>query len=193
MKVLVIFTHPREESFNRAVLNETLGILKAKGHDVRVRDLYLEKFSPVLNLEDFKAIQSGETPSDIATEQEHIKWADRLVFINPIWWMGMPAILKGYIDRVFSYGFAYEYKDGIPEGLLHDKEALMINTTGTPFDVYDENGGHAAMRFVTDLGIMEFCGIKTIDHIFFGSVPSVDDETRKGYLMELAEKLRELF
>jgi NAD(P)H dehydrogenase (quinone) len=107
MNHLIVYAHPHPESLNHAILNTTISTLKNNGHDVFVRDLYELNFQPVLQPEDTAAMKEGHTPKDIKTEQEFINDADVITFIYPIWWTGLPAILKGYVDRVFAYGYAY--------------------------------------------------------------------------------------
>jgi NAD(P)H dehydrogenase (quinone) len=107
MKYLVIYSHPNPQSFCHAILETVKKTLAAKKHDVVVRDLYALGFDPVLKAADFAAIQSGKTCVDIKPEQDYIVWSDIMTIIHPIWWAGQPAMIKGYIDRVFSYGFAY--------------------------------------------------------------------------------------
>ena len=182
MKTLVVYSHPNPKSFNHAILETTVETLRAGGHETRVRDLYAQGFDPVLKGSDFAALAAGELPADIKAEQDEITWAEILVFVYPIWWTGLPAMMKGYIDRVFLHGFAYVYEAGGIKALLKGKKALIINTTGTPTEMYDANGMSAAMRKTSDMGILGFCGIEVIDHLFFGGVPSVDDAVRKGYL-----------
>ena len=87
-------------------------------------------------------MHSGNIPEDIKTEQDHVKWADVITFVNPVWWVGLPAVLKGYVDRVFSYGFACESVDGAPRGPLNGKKALLFCTTGRPNEYYAQNGMH---------------------------------------------------
>ncbi|MDX9752841.1 MAG: NAD(P)H-dependent oxidoreductase [bacterium] len=189
MNVLVVYCHPNPLSFNQAILETTVELLKEQGHVVHIRDLYALSFNPALGPTDFQAFQSGQIPPDIAIEQEEIRWANRLVVIHPIWWTNMPALLKGYIDRVLFHGFAYTYVDGQPNGLLTDKEVIIINTSGTPNEIYQQSGMHDAIRAASDVGVYQFCGIKVLAHLFYGAVPHVDDQTRKGYLEELREEL----
>lgn len=193
MKHVIVYAHPNPKSFNAAILDTTVTTLQGQGHEVTVRDLYQLQFDPVLKGSDFEALQAGKALPDIAAEQSAIAQADVVTFIYPIWWAGLPAMIKGYIDRVFSYGFAYAYQDGAPAGLLTGKKALIINTQGTPEPYYDASGMTQAMKQTTDTGILAFCGIESLGHIFFGGVPSVDDAARKGMLEDLAGKLKTLF
>lgn len=190
MKHLIVYAHPNPESFCHAILEVVTDTLKAKGHEVVHRNLYSMNFDPVLKASDFAAMQSGKMPDDIKEEQRLITWADTITAIYPIWWTGIPAMFKGYIDRVFSHGFAYAIGDKGLEQLLAGKKAIIINTTGTPKEIYDASGMFNAMRMTSDTGIYEFCGIEVLDHLFLGGVPYVDDKTRKGYLDQVREIMK---
>lgn len=192
MNHLVIFAHPNPKSFGKGILDIVVKTSKENGANVEVRDLYANNFDPILKPSDFVAFQSGKIPEDIAEEQKFIKWADVISFIHPVWWTSQPAILKGYVDRVFSYGFAYEYVDGVPHGLLPGKRGLILATTGTPDEIYAGNGMHHSMEQVTDQGIFNFCGVEEVKHKFFGAVPYVTDEIRKAYLEEVAEIIKSI-
>lgn len=188
MNHLVVFAHPNPNSFGKGIVDAVVKASAEKGADVRVRDLYQIDFNPVLKPGDFESFQSGQIPADIAAEQEQIKWADLVTFVYPVWWSGLPAILKGYVDRVFSYGFAYEYVDGVPNGLLKGKRALLLSTTGAPSEMNDETGMSNSMKQTTDEAIFKFTGMEEVRHVFFGAVPHVSDETRQDYLKE-AERI----
>ncbi len=185
MKHLMVYSHPNPKSFCHAILETASVALKAKRHEVMVRDLYALGFDPVLKGSDFEGFKSGKIPSDIRTEQEHIAWADVITFIYPIWWTGLPAMIKGYIDRVYSLGFAYSVGEWGPVGLLTGKKAIIFNTTGTAKEIYDSAGMFDAIKKTSDTGIFNFCGIEVLEHKFFTAVPSTDDATRKGYLSEV--------
>jgi NAD(P)H dehydrogenase (quinone) len=194
MKHLILYAHPNPNSFNHAILETTVKALESKGHEVFVRDLYELNFDPVLKGSDFVGFQSGQTPADIKTEQAFITKADVITMIYPIWWTGIPAILKGYVDRVFSYGFAYAYGEGGNiNKLLSGKKGFIINTYGTPKDVYDSTGMTEALKKTSDTGIFDFCGIEVVDHLFFGSVPQVDDEARKDMLRQIENTIHSAF
>lgn len=192
MKNLVVFAHPNQESFGKGIVNIIVKASKEKKDEVVVRDLYQIGFDPILKSSDFEAFKSGKVPEDILTEQQHIKWADMIIFVYPVWWSSMPAMLQGYVDRVFSYGFAYEYTDGTARGLLKDKRALLFSTTGTSSQVYDENGMTEAMKQTKDEGIFGFCGITDVKHVFFGAVPYVDEDMRENYLEEVDRVIKEI-
>ena len=185
MKYLIIYTHPNPKSFNRAVKEEVESALKKQGKEFAVRDLYEIKFNSVLGGSDFAGLAQGKIPEDIKREQEFIKKAGALIFINPIWWFGMPALLKGYIDRVFLRGFAYDVVDGKVKGLLSDKKVMMFNTTGGAQEDYEKFGYRLAIKTNIELGIFEFCGMKVILHKYLFAVPTSTDEQRKEMLADI--------
>ena len=190
MKYLIVYAHPNPKSFNHAELEVIEQALKEAGHETRVRDLYAQNFNPVLAAPDFEAMAKGELPSDILQEQEHIKWADALVFVHPVWWASMPAMLKGYIDRVFLKGFAYDYGENGVIPLLKGKKAYAFCTTGTPSDIYEKNGMHSSLRQVSDEGIFGFCGLEVVQHVFFGGIPGTTPEQRAAMLEEVKAAFR---
>lgn len=171
MKHLVVVAHPREESFNRQVSRNYVAALKARGHDVVLRDLYTMNFQPVASAKDLVAMKTGVIAPDVKVEMDHISWCEVLTFIHPIWWIDRPAILKGWIDRVFALGFAYGY--GGPTGArggLHGRKAVVITSSGSTHEHFLESGKMAAILKVQDFGTMEFCGFEMIEHIHFAPV-----------------------
>ncbi len=101
MKILIIYAHPNHNSFNGAILKQVQANLD-RNHEVTLLDLYAEKFNPVLSFDEDHRRRDLEKDPETQTYRELITWADHLIFIFPIWWSGMPAILKGFIDRVFA-------------------------------------------------------------------------------------------
>lgn len=194
MKHLIVYCHPNPDSFNNAIVETFTEALKQQGNEVVIRDLYKMGFDPVLKGSDFDALREGNPPDDIKIEQELVKWADAFTMIYPIWWTGLPALIKGYIDRVFSYGFAYAYgEDGSINKLLTGMKGLIINTHGTPSEIYSKTGMYDGLKITSDTGIYEFCGITPVGHLFFGSVPQIDDAARQKMLEEVQEKAKTLF
>ena len=109
MKTLIIYTHPSPTGFNAAILKEVQSNLSKK-HEVKTLDLYAENFDPILRFDHEHRRRNLHKDPEMAKYRDLITWADHLIFIFPIWWSGMPAILKGFIDRVFVADFAYSYK-----------------------------------------------------------------------------------
>ncbi|MCG6553729.1 MAG: NAD(P)H-dependent oxidoreductase [Candidatus Magnetominusculus sp. LBB02] len=185
MKHLIVYSHPNPKSFNHAIMEALEGQLRALGQDVKVRDLYAIGFDPILKPSDFEFIHKGGAAPDVKAEQEHIAWADVITLIHPVWWTGLPAIFKGYIDRVFSLGFAYMIDEAGITGLLKGKKVLIINTTGSPEDMYNKSGMFNSILQTSDDGIYRFCGLEVLKHIFFTSIPYITDTARAEMLNEV--------
>ncbi|MCX5778931.1 MAG: NAD(P)H-dependent oxidoreductase [Elusimicrobia bacterium] len=183
MRNLIIYCHPNPKSFNHAILETVMMQLKAKGQEIVVRDLYGIGFSPVKQPADFIDLQNKRVADDIAVEQSHLLWAERVIVIYPVWWTGIPALLKGYFDRVLTLGFAYSYdfKD-MPSFKLAGKEAYLFSTTGAPSLYYRITRVLSAMSKTSDGGIFKFCKMKVKNHAWFGSVPSTSEKNRAAYL-----------
>lgn len=187
MKTLIIYAHPNPKSFNHAIADVAVDALRAQGHEVRVRDLYEMNFNPVMSAADLQANKNGTALADVLTEQEHISWADQIIITHPIWWYARPAILQGYIDRVFSQGFAYDKTIG----LLKLKKALVFQTTSTPADIYIRDGVEEVIHKQIVDGVLEFCGIPSVTIKTFYAVSSVSDDARRGMLNEVKELVEE--
>ncbi|WP_370519198.1 NAD(P)H-dependent oxidoreductase [Flavobacterium sp. Sd200] len=130
-----------------------------------------------------------EVASDVKLEQELITWAECIIFIYPIWWTGLPAILKGYIDRVFSYGFAYRYDQGIQKGLLIGKKAIVINTHGKSHAEYKESGIDKALSLTSDNGIYNYCGFDLKRHFFFEKADRTNIKNIEAWIEQIKEIL----
>lgn len=189
--ILIVYAHPKTpKSFNQDLLAELVKSLESDNHNIKVRDLYAQHFQNLLTTDDLIALHAGDTPMDIREEQDCIVWADTLVFIYPIWWAATPAIMKGYFDRIFAYGFAYRVGGGKTFGLLNDKNAVVINSTGTPYDVYEEQGFYSAMKLLVDKGIFEFCGFNRVEHLFYGGTPTAPKDVVRNYIDDAILKIR---
>lgn len=183
MKVLVVYAHPKPESFNHAVLESFTKGLKDGGHTFEVSDLYAIKFNPALGLEDFAQFAGEPMPRDVLDQQAMVARADGLAFIFPVWWYSCPAILKGWIDRVLYRGFAYQFTEtGVIEGLLKKAKALIINTTGGPEPKYKASGMGDTIKKAFHEIFARDCGIANLEHVFLYFVQEAGDETRKKYL-----------
>ena len=192
MKYLIIYAHPNPKSFNHAILETISGELKKKNKEFKVRDLYKIDFNPALSLRDLTAIGSGAVPEDIKKEQNYINKADILIFIFPIWWSAMPAMLKGYIDRVFSLKFAYDITEEQVIGLHKGKKVFLASTTGATKEQYEEMGAFRMMNMAMDMAIFQFSGMEVIGHQYFSAVPYVSQQERKKMLKELKLLVKEM-
>ena len=181
--ILVVYAHPKTpKSFNQDLLAALTKGLENQNHNVKIRDLYAMHFNNQLTTDDLIALHSNSTPLDIQEEQNHLNWCDTAIFIYPIWWASAPAIMKGYFDRILAYGFAYKTEAGSTQGLLTTKKAIILNSTGTPDEIYNKNGFHNAIKLLSDKGIFEFCGFKDVTHLFFGATPTSSPEKIQTYI-----------
>jgi Putative NADPH-quinone reductase (modulator of drug activity B) len=193
MRILVIYVHPNRKSFNRALADAVLEEAEAKGHEYELRDLYAQSFQPVLTNDDFEAFNHAAIPDDIKREQDAVTRADLVIFVYPIWWFGPPAILKGWIDRVFSYGFAYGHDTRGVKPLLTGRKAILVNTAGgSETEAFQTVEFKDAMTTVIDTGIFEFVGLDVILHRMFFQVPSATAEERREMLETIRNDMRKL-
>lgn len=185
MKNLIIYAHPNPASLNHLFKEIIVESLVESEQEVVVRDLNAINFNPVLSLEDMNGQRIGKVADDIQTEQDYITWAEQIIFVYPIWWTGMPAIMKGYIDRVFSYGFAYRYDQGIQKGLLTGKKAIIINSHGKSNAEYEAMGMDKALALTSDTGIFTYCGFEIKKHFYFDKADRASEESIQGWKNEI--------
>jgi len=167
MNHLIIYAHPNPESLNSQLQQTVVEALQDPQNTIKVRDLYQLGFNAVLSLDDINGQRIGQITDDVKTEQDFIRWAEVITFVYPIWWTGLPAILKGYIDRVFSYGFAYRYDQGVQKGLLEGKRAVIVNTHGKSHLEYEAVGMDKALSLTSDYGIYSYSGLEISKHFYF--------------------------
>jgi len=151
-----------------------------------VNDLHTSEFDPILKTQDLTQFTGGQMPQDVLSEQEKVKKADALAFIYPVIWWGFPTILKGWFDRIMSYGCAYTFIPGKgTEGFLKEKKALLINTTLPDEKGYKALGSKNSMKKIIDDLRIKWCGISNIDYVFLYRPARINTETRKKYLEEV--------
>ena len=189
-KILIIYAHSNPKSFTGTILDTAVETLKAKNHEVVIRDLYAMKFNPVMTITDLDQFTGAKPPADVEEEQKHIKWCDIIFFIYPLWWSGAPAIAKGYIDRVFTYGFSYSIIDGKIEGLLN-KGVVVFSPQGAPKET-SEKEVWPAIEVVTKNYFFDVSALKCLGHFRFPSILVVSQEVRQEYLAEVKKFCSEL-
>ena len=182
-KILIINGHPDKES-----LCFDLALSYKKGADLAGADCKLVnlidlEFNPILT---YGYRKISELEPDLVKMQQEILATDHLVLVYPNWWSTVPALLKGFIDRVFVSGFAFKYRKNSPfwDKLLKGKTARLIVTMDTPKWYYwliNKNAGHNAMK----IGVLEFCGIKPVKITAFAPIKSSDETKRKKWLNDV--------
>jgi len=185
-KILVILGQPQRNSYNGALAQAYIEGARAAGMDVREICLGEIKFDPCAT--------TGAPPGpalepDLQHAQEAIRWAEHLVFVYPIWWGTIPAILKGFIERTFTFGFAVNFRKDSPlwDKLLTGRSARLIVTLNTPSFVYRwvfGRPGHTTMKRT----VLGFCGVKPVRITEVGPMKNSTEEKRARWL-QLAREL----
>ncbi|PJG86271.1 NAD(P)H-dependent oxidoreductase [Conservatibacter flavescens] len=192
MNHLIIFAHPNTHSFNRAIVESIAeSSQKLPGVNVQIRDLYALNFNPVLSWEELNAAGQGIVPADIRYEQSLITQANLITLVYPLWWMGFPAILKGYLDRVLSHGFAYKTENGTSVGLIHHKKMQQFITLGSNVVDYQALGWDKSLDVCLINGLFNYCGITDIDYQLFGDIHLINEKERQQILAQVATKTTE--
>ena len=212
MNVLIVYAHPEPTSFNTAMRDAAASTLRKEGHGVVVSDLYAMGFHAVLGAEDFRgerldsavlnvaaeqtnAHATGSFAADIAAEQAKVAAADLLILQFPVWWFGMPAIMKGWADRVFARGFAYAAGRKYDTGLFRGKLAMVAATTGTSADTYAPDGIDGDIHIVLwpiHNGLLRYTGFDVLPpHVVY--MPGrIGAEGREAGLEAYRQRLRTL-
>jgi NAD(P)H dehydrogenase (quinone) len=171
MKHLIVVAHPVEDSFTMGITRAYAAELEKLGHGQRTYDLYRMGFDPVLAAHELMPLSADHPASaDAAQAQADVRAAEVLTVVYPLWWLSMPAIMKGYIDRVFARGFAYESRSGIVHGLLTGKKAVVITVSGAPMTVLAKSGKWNAVEALQDTHIFRSAGFELLEHLHFDEV-----------------------
>ncbi|XP_068117533.1 NAD(P)H dehydrogenase [quinone] 1-like isoform X2 [Hyperolius riggenbachi] len=180
---LVVLAHQEKTSFNYAMKEAAISALKKKGWKVLESDLYAMKFNAVLSRGDItgkakdpnhfkygaeaqQAWQEGRLAKDIVAEQKKVEQADLVIFQFPLYWFGMPALMKGWVERVLSMGFAYSFQTMYNEGPFKNKKALLSFTTGCSQPMTSPSGLNGDINIVLwpmQNGILNFCGFQVLE------------------------------
>lgn len=202
MKVLVVFAHPEPKSLNGALKDVAAQTLKNNGHQLKVSDLYGMRFKATLDREDFLNLNKPERfnpimeqlhaartesfASDIKEEMDKVKWADLVIFQFPVWYGGMPAMMKGWFDRVFASGFSSDMFQGriYDKGLMKDKKAMLSFTTGGPEESYYQNipdyDPAKLLPVITES--LKYSGFKVLKpFIIFGAIGLSEKDAEKSF------------
>lgn len=211
MNVFLLLAHPEPKSFNGAMYETARETLEAAGHELQVSDLYRMGFDPVSSrsnftsvkdpdcfkqqIEELHATEQGGFSAELVTEMEKIEGCDLMIWQFPLWWFGLPAILKGWVDRVFAMGRLYGGGRLYDEGVLKGKRAMLSLTTGGPREAYERGGFNGDIDGILrpiQRGVLEFCGLSVLaPHVVYAPVRASHEE-REAVLATYAERLRAL-
>ncbi|KAL0963632.1 hypothetical protein UPYG_G00308850 [Umbra pygmaea] len=210
-KVLIVYAHQSAGSFNAAAKDAAVEVLTAQGCQVEVSDLYAMKFKPSATADDITgqvkdaehfcygeetmlAWKEGRLSADITEEQRKLSDADVVIFQFPMYWFTVPAIMKGWIDRVLTKGFAYTSEERYSQGILKEKKAMLSFTTGSlesMFSVNGINGDINVTLWPLQNGILHYCGFKVLAPQIFWA-PRVSSEVRCSMLEAWRTRLQGL-
>lgn len=213
MNVLIVHAHENPDSFCSSLCQQTKDKFGSKGHKVELSDLYAIGFNPIAGKDDFKhdtsegyykyafqqlaAVNGNTFSDDIRSEMDKMLAADVLNFNFPLWWFGMPAILKGWIDRVLAYCFAYGGDHGMgKDGRFKGRKAFVTVTTGSPADAYQVGGRNK--RTINNIlaniheGVFELVGYEVMEPFVGYGVSRIGEDERKLIKSEYDEYLSKL-
>ncbi|EDO15291.1 hypothetical protein Kpol_449p7 [Vanderwaltozyma polyspora DSM 70294] len=216
MKVLIVFAHPDERSLNGSLLKVTVKQLEDDGHEVKVSDLYRMKWKAVIDEDDFLNHNKGERlqvaaasggaffnnklTEDVVQEHEKLQWADTVIFQFPMWWFQMPAILKGWVDRVYSLGLAYgvgehnetKWGDRFGDGVFKGKRGMLMVTIGGSVSNYSERGICGPIDdvlFPINHGILYYPGFTVLPSFKIFKSSTMTPEVYDDWVAKLKEHL----
>ena len=212
MKILIVHAHPEPRSFNGALKDRAVLTLGQAGHEVMVSDLYAMGWKPALQQDDIPGPRLNPDVFDVSAEQEHmtgttgptpdvraeqdkVVWSDLVIFQFPMWWFGMPAILKGWVDRTMTRGFAYSAGRKYDTGLFKGRRAMICTTTGTASSLYEPDGIDGDINHIlwpVHNGIFHYLGFDVLPPFVAFMPARVSAEERQGMLEAYADRLRGL-
>ena len=182
-KIVVINGHPGKENLNSAIVDSYIDAAKQTGSEVRYIAIGALDFNPNLQ---FGYSQRMELEPDLVKALEDIQWSEHTVWIHPMWWLGIPAIMKGFFDRAFLPGITFKRdENGVTEGLLKEKTGRIITTAGDlSLTIYEEIYKSSGLVQLKE-GILAYCGISPIESNFIGPLNELNESDRLQWLKKI--------
>ena len=194
MKHAVIAAHPDPESFTMSVARAYCDAVTLKGHAPLLRDLYAMDFDPRLKATEVPGRRNFGPAPDVTAERDVLKDVDVFCFVYPFWINAPPAILKGYIERVFGLGFAFGPKGSADQPLLTGRTMISFTSSGAPTEWVRQTGAWEAERSLFDRHISELSGLEMVDHVHFGGiVPGIRADVVERHLDEVRAAVAKYF
>jgi len=195
MRISVILAHPNEKSFNHAIAKVAVNLLENNGHKVLFHDLYKESFDPLLAYEEIP--KDVSLPAIIKAHCEEIINTEGIIIVHPNWWGQPPAILKGWVDRVIRPGVAYEFLEddsgeGVPNGLLKAKAAIVFNTSNTESE-REKNAFGDPLETIWRNCVFGLCGVTNFYRRMFGIIVTSAEDQRIEWLDEVRKTVDSFF
>ncbi len=210
MNILIVYAHPEPKSFNGAMFEQAIATLTKEGHNVRQSDLYKMQFNPVSDRSNFTTIKDPDYfkqqqeevyatgangfAAFIEEEQQKIEWCDVMIWQFPLWWFSVPAIIKGWIDRVFAMGRFYNNGVIYENGMFRGKKALLSITAGGPEKNYikERYGELAVILHPLHRGVLEFTGFSVLRPQIIYGTEKLSNQELNGELEKWSQRLKNL-
>jgi len=212
MKILIVLAHPESKSMNGALFTTAIDTLTTAGHEVKASDLYRINFNPVSDQTNFSVLKNNDFfkqqreeehatehkyfAPDIEAEQQKVEWCDLMIWQFPLWWFSIPAILKGWVDRIFASGRFYGPGRLYDNGVCKEKKAMLSLTTGGGIPDYVKgglNGDMHSMLMPLHRGIFRFTGFQVLQPHIVYSAARTGDEKRREALDQWSKRLKGIF
>lgn len=190
----VIVAHPNPKSLSREIADAYAKAVAELGQTCVIRDLYEIGFDPCLKAAEIPDLHGYACAPDTRRERDTVAHADVFAFVYPFWFNAPPAILKGYVDRVFSMGFGYEPGPGGNQSLLDGKRLISFTTSGAPDAWVKQTGALETLAHGFDQHLAAVCGLTVADHVHFGGVtPGITAEAVQDMLAAVRAATRKAF
>ena len=174
MHVLTILDHPNPASFSAAIAQKFMEGAKAAGHSVEFADLHAEGFNPLWSMADIERRDGEPAPEDVLKEQERIARADAICLVFPLFWWGMPSMMKGWVDRVWTWGWAYDQLDDPEVSLQRSRSGVLLIPAGARSNEMENSGYLAALETAWIKGTFGYFGLSPRKlEILYGSTGSL--------------------
>jgi NAD(P)H dehydrogenase (quinone) len=212
MNIFIVYWHPEPRSFNGALFAKACETFAGGGHETKISNLFAMGFDPVSSRRNFSTVKDPQYfkqqieelhatevrgfSTEIEAELQKIEWCDLMVWQFPLWWFGLPAALKGWVDRVFAMGRTYGNGHFYETGVFRGKKALLSLTTGGPEEAYISDGFNGDIDSIlrpVQRGILQFVGFSVLrPHIIYGPA-HLDQGQRREHLDTFAARLQNIF
>jgi NAD(P)H dehydrogenase (quinone) len=212
MNVFIVYTHHEPTSFTSAMKNVATEVLTSQQHNVVISDLYGQGFNPVAQKWDFITTSGGHFnymleqrhaakldmafSPDVVGEIQKLQAAELVIFVTPIWWFSVPAILKGWFDRVLAMGVAWDSGKIYEAGLMRGKQAMISGAAGGPTQYYQEEGKHKSTTeqnlHSINHGTLAFCGFNVHEQFVALDVLGTDEQLRTKALQDLQFRIEHM-
>jgi len=209
MKVFIVYWHPEPKSFNHALFETAISTFQEMGAEVKTSDLHAMQFDPIssrknfktinapdylkLQLEELHATKTNTFADEIETEIAKMEWCDLMIWQFPLWWLGLPAVLKGWVDRVYPLGRVYSKSKSFDNGVFKAKKAMLSLTTGGSAEAYKSGammGDMMSLLKPMHYGMLRFVGYDVLAPNIVYAPVRMTDEDRKKELLKYSQRLK---